>query len=52
MLPMILSNAVTNYLMDWYLMRLVIVVTPCRIMWWERGDFTRAPREMELAHVA
>jgi hypothetical protein len=52
MLPMILSNPVTNYLMDWYLMRLVIVVTPGRIMWWERGDFTRAPREMEPAHVA
>ncbi len=52
MLPMILSNPLTNYLMDWYLMRLVIVVTPVRIVWWERGDFTRAPREMELAHVA
>ena len=44
LLPLVMSSPLTHYLMDWYLMRLVIVVAPRRILWWERGDFTRAAR--------
>jgi hypothetical protein len=45
------SNALLRYFMDWYYMRLVIHVTPRRILWWPRRDFSQAPFEMEPDHV-
>ncbi len=45
------SNPLTRYFMDWYYMRLVIHVTPRRILWWPRGDFSQAPFEMETDDV-
>jgi hypothetical protein len=38
-------------LMDWYYMRLLMLVVPRRICWWPEGDFSRAPREIEVGHV-
>jgi hypothetical protein len=43
------SNALMRALMDWYYMRLLIVVTPRRIRWWPHGDFLAAPRELRVA---
>ncbi|MDQ4075218.1 MAG: hypothetical protein M3220_03110, partial [Chloroflexota bacterium] len=43
-----MSNPVTRYLMDWYFMRLLITVTPHRILWWEGRDFTRTPYELAI----
>jgi hypothetical protein len=45
------SNPLTRYFMDWYYMRLVIHVTPRRILWWPGGDFSRAPLELEAGDV-
>ncbi len=45
------SNPVTRYLFDWYYMRLMIHVTPRRILWWPRGDFGRTPLEVEVPGV-
>ena len=45
------SNPLLRYFMDWYYMRLVIHVTPRRILWWPRGDLSQAPFEMEPDHV-
>lgn len=39
------SNPLTRYLFDWYYMRLMIIITPRRILWWERGDFSQPPHE-------
>jgi hypothetical protein len=50
-MKMYLRNAVTRYLMDWYFMRLVITVTPRRILWWEAGDRSRPPSVWEVSHV-
>jgi hypothetical protein len=36
---------------DWYYMRLQIIVTPRRIRWWPMGDFTQAPREIEIGEA-
>jgi general stress protein 26 len=45
----------TNWLMrkvfDWYYMRLAIRVTPRRILWWDRGDFTASPHERRASDV-
>jgi len=35
----------SRYLMDWYYMRLKIVTTPQRVLWWAAGDFSRPPQE-------
>jgi hypothetical protein len=40
------SNPLTRYLFDWYYMRLMIHVTPRRVLWWPEGDFGRAPLEV------
>lgn len=40
------SNPLTRYLFDWYYMRLMIHVTPRRILCWPEGDFGRAPLEV------
>lgn len=45
------SNALLRYLMDWYYMRLVIHVTPRRILWWPGGEFWQVPLELEADHV-
>ncbi len=45
------SNPVSRFLFDWYYMRLLIYVTPCRITWWEHGDFSYTPGELEVKHV-
>lgn len=45
------GNPLLRYFMDWYYMRLLIHVTPRRILWWPGRDFTRAPLELEVDHV-
>jgi general stress protein 26 len=45
------ANWLTRYLFDWYYMRLAIRVTPRRILWWERGDFTASPLERRTGDV-
>ena len=45
------SNALLRYLFDWYYMRLLIYVTPRRILWWDQADFARTPHEMEVNYV-
>lgn len=49
--PLYMLNPVSRYLMDWYFMRLVITVTPARVMWWEDRDFSRSPQTWEVNHV-
>lgn len=46
------ANPLTRWLSDWYLMRLLIYVTPRRIRWWPQGDFSRPAVELEVDHVA
>jgi len=46
------ANPLTRWLSDWYLMRLLIYVTPHRIRWWPHGDFSHPPVELEVDHVA
>ena len=43
------GSALSRYLMDWYYMRLRIVIRPKLVRWWENGDFSQAPKE--LSHV-
>lgn len=45
------SNPLLRYLFDWYYMRLVIYVTPHRILWWDHADFGQSPHQMEVSHV-
>ena len=45
------SNPLTRYLMDWYFMRLMIYVTPRRILWWPGADFWREPFELRMDRV-
>lgn len=45
------SNPVTRYLFDWYYMRLMIHVTPRRILYWPGGDFARTPFETRVDRV-
>ena len=45
-------NPLTRYLMDWYYMRLMIHVTPRRIMWWPGADLWREPFELRMDDVA
>ena len=46
-----MSSPITRYLMDWYFMRLLITITPRRIFWWDAGDFSRPPHQLEVSHV-
>jgi hypothetical protein len=46
------ANPLTRWLSDWYLMRLLIYVTPRRIRWWPHGDFSSPAVELEVDHVA
>ena len=45
------SNRLMRHLFDWYYMRLAMYITPRRIYWWERGDFTRAPHDIQLSEM-
>ena len=48
------GNPLLRYLFErhyMYYMRLLIHVTPRRILWWPGGDFGRAPLEVEVPHV-
>lgn len=45
------NNPLMRYLFDWYYMRLVISVTPRRILWWDHADFSLKPNEMEVNNV-
>lgn len=44
-------NALTRYVFDWYYMRLQIVVTPRRLLWWPEGNVGRAPKRIEVGDV-
>jgi hypothetical protein len=46
------ANPLTRWLSDWYMMRLLIYVTPRRIRWWPHGDVSQAAVELEVDHVA
>lgn len=45
------GNPITRYLFDWYYMRLMIHVTPRRILWWPCSDFSRDPLEIGARNV-
>ena len=45
------SNPFTRHLFDWYYMRLLIYVTPRRVLWWEHADFNQPPHTLEVNHV-
>jgi hypothetical protein len=45
------SNFITRWLMDWNFMRLIIQITPHKILWWPGGDFSRPPQRVQAAHV-
>lgn len=45
------SNALTRKFFDWYYMRLLIQITPRRILWWEGGDFTQQPQVISATSI-
>ena len=45
------GNHIMRYLMDWYYIRLLIYVTPRRVLWWDHGDFTSEPHELVIKNV-
>ena len=45
------NDPLTRYLMDWYFMRLMIYVTPHRILWWPGANFWRQPFELRMDDV-
>jgi nitroimidazol reductase NimA-like FMN-containing flavoprotein (pyridoxamine 5'-phosphate oxidase superfamily) len=45
------NDPLTRRLMDWYFMRLMIHVTPRRILWWPGADFWREPCELDVDYV-
>jgi hypothetical protein len=47
-----LRNPLAHALMDWYFIRIGIFIAPRRIRWWECGDMTGRPQELEVNHVA
>jgi Pyridoxamine 5'-phosphate oxidase len=44
------NTAPARWFMDWYYMRLLIRVTPHRVLWWPAGD--TAPQRCEVPDVA
>jgi Pyridoxamine 5'-phosphate oxidase len=46
------ANPLARWLSDWYMMRLLIYVTPRRVRWWPKGDFSLPAVELEVDHVA
>ena len=47
----IMSSWFGRRMLGSYYMRLLIYVTPIRILWWPSRDFSAAPEEMEVQHV-
>ena len=45
------NNRLSQYLMDWYFMRLLITIQPRRILWWEHGDVMSPAYEIEVKDV-
>jgi hypothetical protein len=45
------GNAPMRAIFDWYYMRLLIHVTPERLLWWPRGDFAQEPLQVEVPHA-
>jgi general stress protein 26 len=45
------NTAPARWFMDWYHMRLLLRVTPHRILWWPDGDTRTEPRRVELTDV-
>lgn len=41
-------NPLTRRMMDWYFMRLEIVITPRTITWWPAGDVSQAPERLDV----
>ena len=48
---MIILNPLMRKMTDWYYMRLLITITPRKIVWWPEGDFSRAAQSLEVAYV-
>jgi hypothetical protein len=46
-----MNYPIARSLMDWYFMRLLITITPRRILWWHNSDFSRAPDQLEVTVV-
>lgn len=42
-------NPLTRRMMDWYFMRLEIVITPRTITWWPAGDVSQAPERLDVS---
>jgi hypothetical protein len=45
------SNPLLRWYFDWYFMRLEIMITPTRILWWERADISLTPSVLEVLDV-
>lgn len=45
------ANPPMRALFDWYYMRLMIYVTPVRMLWWPRGDFGQEPLQVVVSHA-
>ena len=46
------SSWLGRWMMPSYYMRILIYVTPRRILWWPTRDFAAAPQELEVPRVA
>lgn len=46
------SNPLMRRYFDWYYMRLQITVTPRRMRWWPKGDFTQAPHSIAIGEAS
>jgi hypothetical protein len=46
------ASAPARWFPDWYYMRLLIYVTPRRVLWWPNGDTAVAPHRRDLTDVA
>lgn len=44
-------NGLTRWFFDWYYMRLRILITPRRILWWADGDQTQPAQVIGAEHV-
>lgn len=45
-------NPLLRWYFDWYFMRLEITITPSRILWWPRADFSVKPQVLDAVGVA
>lgn len=44
---MMSAGPLMHYLMDWYYMRIMLVIVPKRIVWWPNRDFSQKPQEVQ-----